>query len=604
MSLRFEKHHSHPFTYRNSKNNNSVSRTHILTSQNDQRIFTSLLELLRLIKANPHFLTDGIYEPYRWSFFEQFGLDPYSVLLSKTAFENIKHMFKRFNYRHLPRALFRGNPGENILDQIYGTPSNSSRFTIPDSQEHNLYLFIYESAPLIGSNYTDYKIHFSVKEEYALYVLIKSMKVLLDRNNALGRKERLGGKIILDLNRTKYPVSSEKESYWFGGNTVPTVVIYPITHVAAHVKDIIERLIAAFPEYKSIGLMTEGQPEMIPYGNVRVNDLICYAQGDRGIKLEKKRHNYGFYEPVSKVIKSIDTAKYNIITSANGTLDYKLKGTTTHSALPTEVGLPFVNVPPEHKHIPVWVNNMLSACDADAAKRSVQFFGLNMCSPHMTANIKCKSEPFCYLTYNSDMLDPNTIRGIEGLPPSERFSQPSQAQSPLPLGVLCKDALEMGKRLQQSLAYIDKKYEPLIIKTLLEDCNSSKETLLQNLRPIVATLEPVETRLKTIMTDTFSNTSLNINTVINISDISILSSLVKTLANVASVPIYAGHAELRSAYSKLYRLEVSITDMLILIKRKLDVFNGGGRKPSKSKTRKTRKTRNIRKFSVLPTRIG
>jgi len=567
MSLWLEKHRSIPFTFRKSTNASNVVRTQTLSGANDEAIFTSLQRLLNAAQNNIFRVN---YETFRWSFFEQLKIDPYTTFIGPAAYENIKHIFKRFNYRSGARSLLRGNPGQNLLDQIYGLPLGSCKFDIVDTQTRSLYLLLNNTCPSVSYNHTDYKIHFAVKEEYALYVLLKAQKIMLERSSALGRKELLSGKIMLNFNETLVPKLASAENSWFSGNLIPTVVIYINSHLAADAKDVIEKFIRGFPEYKEIGLMSAGHPEKIPYGNVRINELICYAHGDRAEKLMLKRHNYGFYVSEDAAKVGINSAVYNVSKNTDGLILYKKRSTGKNTALRSEIGLPLLDgMTGNYKHIPGWLQGMMTACDgnSDIAKRSMHFFGTDMlCTGGLDTT--CKIEPFCYLTYNKDMLDPNTIIGIEGLEPTNEFSRLEPTS--VPLDIACIDAFHMCDRLYSALLLLLKErpnenMDDPVVKSLLQDCVHTKKTYLEQLEYVYTELNklslmPENTNMAAIFQDERNIMLNNLLRLVRI--VSELTGLGPTMKR-----------DLVAAYEKLYTLKMAVETRI-----KKTNFNGGKRK--------------------------
>ena len=362
--------------YREPNNAFNVSKRHNYTSVakcpivKEEEIFANLSRIIMTMKEDPSFLTPGdskYYEKFRWSFYEPFGIPPYSFT-NKCMQSNYKNLFNRFNK----------SADKNILDDFFNNSPDTCVFDIFEEnsvkygqgkQVSNLFLITNWHLPNTINDELDYKIHFCVKEEYALYALMKAMTIMnnmaKEKTKVTGKEYRSSGKIMTKFEYTKNPFEQYSVIY-----IIPAVVIYTGTQNKEEVKIIIEEFIKAFPESEEIGTCELGDPQKIPYGNVRLNKLICYAQGDRTMKLEKVRFDI--------IRKSFD-------------------------------GYTYV------KTIPPWIIQMRSKCDSPdevdkVNKKSQHFFGVNICdAQYEQLTNQCTIQPFCYLSPTTGLLDPTTL---------------------------------------------------------------------------------------------------------------------------------------------------------------------------------------------------
>jgi len=424
INLSKEKHHMVPVRYK-APNNKPNINTWISNSDlnleatcplvKEEEIFTNLMKVIMTMKEDPSFLnpgSSGYYKKFRWSFYEPFGIPQYSITNDCMKI-NYKTLFKRFNKRGNWQSYFRGTIRDNnILDNFFNNPPGTSAFNLfteysskyrQMEQPNNLYLITNWQLPNTINDKKDYKIHFCVKEEYVLYTLMKAISIMNNRakekTKKTGIEYRTTGKIMTTL---EYSI---KPSQYMPGiiNTYPSIVIYTSTDNAEEVKEILEEFIRAFPESEEIGLCELGDSQRIPYGNIRLNKLICFAKGDRAMKLNEVRSDIQ-YGRLSK------------------------------------------------KTIPPWILEMVNTCKQsdEVNKRSQNFFGLNICDNNYSSILsesKCDIQPFCYLSQSIDCLDPNTIKGIKGLEPTDKYTihNPSESNTQQP------DTVKGGRKRTRKL---------------------------------------------------------------------------------------------------------------------------------------------------------
>jgi hypothetical protein len=367
----------------------------------EEEIFANLLRVIMTMKEDPSFLISGdpgYHETFKWSFYEAFGIPPYSFT-NICMQSNYKKIFNRLNKSadtHILDDFLNNTPDTSVIDIF---EENSEKYH-QDKQPYNLFLITNWHLPNLIDDSVDYKIHFCVKEEYALYVLMKAMTIM---NNRAKEKTRETGIAYRSIGKIMTFFEYSKNTIIDGGirYALPTVVIYTGTTSKTTVRSILEEFIRAFPESEEIGLCELGNPERIPYGNIRLNKLICYAKGDRGMKIKAVKSNM---------------------------MNLRLK-----SGYRTQ------------KTIPPWILEMRNTCriSSEASRRSKHFFGVDLCKPeysNLVSNSRCIVQPFCYLSPTLDLLDPNTIKGVQVLDPNTREYPPKYN----PIGSLAQRSIAIG----------------------------------------------------------------------------------------------------------------------------------------------------------------
>jgi hypothetical protein len=122
-------------------------------------------------------------------------------------------------------------------------------------------------------------------------------------------------------------------------------------------------ILASFPEANTIGFMELTGSETLPYANVRLNKMLCYAQGDRGVKLRAKRNN---------------------TTKKNGS---KSK-----------------------KYIPDWIFDIKSNCGTEEANNLSQLYlGVDICQIGDSLQDEQCVDDICYLAVDKNILDPRLV---------------------------------------------------------------------------------------------------------------------------------------------------------------------------------------------------
>ena len=235
-----------------------------------------------------------------------------------------------------------------------------------------------------------YKIHFMVDPKYILYVVFKLLKVL-DMNfpdNEFLFKFFLNSRlsVITAADTLCFELSQN-------GGPAATIVLYSSDN-ADDTKDLLKILISAFEseadEKNGIGLMNYTKPfnTCVPIYNIRVNSLICYAHGDRGIKLNYVLKIRGEAAAASKATASKATASK---ATASKATDSKA----------------FIN----EYSIPQWMHTMKINCakkKEEVNRKSEYYVGEKICDIELNEN--CTDKNICFSTSTPEnMLDPATL---------------------------------------------------------------------------------------------------------------------------------------------------------------------------------------------------
>jgi hypothetical protein len=255
----------------------------------------------------------------------------------------------------------------------------------------------------------------------------------------------LVGKILLEFRGSKFGQTGQRVPPIHRNTFVPTVAIYTNTDSADETREMLEEILKAFPEHDQIGLMELGASNKIAYGNIRLNKLLCYAQGSREDKIDIKQQNLEEVSPEGSgySIKKISYSRIKIFRSPDGKVS---------KVRPDNFPPPVFNV--SEKLIPDWVNTMISKCassEGEINKRSQAFFGINFCDPkYSSLTSKCDVEPLCYFSVDKTCLDPNTIEGIEGIDKTSEFSTALTVRSPNAAGGMRKTRKRKARRVRKT----------------------------------------------------------------------------------------------------------------------------------------------------------
>jgi hypothetical protein len=238
------------------------------------------------------------YDKYRFSVNRDiFNIEPYSFIHppSMANFLNVL-------CENIGRVY---DVEDSKLSVLMGTPSYM--FFMP-KQPGNLFMRLNiidqrsrRDRPERQEKPDEYKIHLCVKEEYQLYAFLKLALIFLP---AFLRVEP---DLYLELkwntiSRFSHLLPDDSTFRNNNGGPAATVVLYTRTSDPNIMRTYLKTILTAFPEHNIIGSMDLENKDSIPYGNVRLNRLLCYAQGDRNQKLKAKNANLKAAVPYKKPI--------------------------------------------------------------------------------------------------------------------------------------------------------------------------------------------------------------------------------------------------------------------------------------------------------------
>lgn len=338
----------------------------------EDKIFKSLYDLITNMTNNIDEVNAGTSpDNYKWSMYEQLGIPQYSFTQPEYL-RRLRIPFKRLNYRGPIRSYFQGNPGNGVLDTFFGG-SNIAKFDNFPHQPSNMFLSVNLNKSKNGwggFQPYDYKIHICVKEEYALYTILKLMLYI---KNKFPNKFR-NSKLIMN-HRASHLLNENAifSSVDFDGGFIETIVLYTNTADPAVVRDTLSGIIDLFPEEDIIGNMPLTGSKILPFANIRLNHMLCYTQGDRSAKVDRMQYD-----------KASSVAKPGYFSPRRDS---------------------------SRKIFPEWFNTMKSQCKTSKEainKNSELFFGFPLCDTDKTFSDKC-TDVICYMAAKYDFLDPNSI---------------------------------------------------------------------------------------------------------------------------------------------------------------------------------------------------
>lgn len=288
-------------------------------------------------------------ESYSWSLYDQLNIPKYS-LIHEAYIPNLHTIF-------IPLHHF-GSVSIKDTDFL----NSSMVLDILKNQPTNIFINL-KGEPARVNNVKAYKIHLCVKEEYVLYAMLKVLQVMKKYNADAKRTVEIKCKMVIDKRSQKLTAANTLLlSDEINGGVAPSIVVYPQTQDANELRIILNLILKAFPEEEKIGNMELTGTMTIPFGNIRLNHMLCYAQGDRSNKLD-----YKIYNKRSQAVS--------------------------------------------HKFIPAWLTKMKGECSTSSelqSKNSELFFGFPICDSDAVYNAQC-IDPICYLAVDETMLDPHTV---------------------------------------------------------------------------------------------------------------------------------------------------------------------------------------------------
>lgn len=302
------------------------------------------------------------YEKYKFSLYDMlYKIKPYSYV----GIEAWRTFVGLLTQRVGPYTQREWGVHRTFLTKMMGVPSY---FFNMESQPYNLFLRM----NVIDNNGkyrvdkmekpTEYKIHLCVKEEYAFYAFLKLGIVFFPEFRKIYPDDYLELKWNLDARMSRLS-SEDSELKRRNGGPAATIVIYTRTSTLEVIKFMLRTLIASFPEADAIGFMELTGTLTLPYANVRLNKMLCYAQGDRVNKLQTKRS---------------DSKKKNGERS--------------------------------RKYIPDWIIDIQSKCGTEEANKLSQLYlGIDICTIGEILHDEQCVDDICYLAVDKNVLDPRAI---------------------------------------------------------------------------------------------------------------------------------------------------------------------------------------------------
>ena len=297
-------------------------------------------------------------------------------ILPKTIFEEfnaVGSIFKKRNNRsNIKPNFYIYNPGQKWNTFLY---VNYYTYYIPSEKNENYYTN--PNDYIINCHENDinlcYKIHFMPKYEYIIYTLLKLIKILNDNfsDYRFNIKYDLNSRSSVGLMESDELIDLE-----YNGGPSASIVLYSSSD-KQFTLNLLRVIVGLFKEESLIGAMSQDIPHFlsVPIYNVRINNLICYAHGDRNTKtvleLEDRKN---FKKLIPKLKKS----------------DLK---------------------------IPQWLYNLKDKCTNNEKinekinKKSYSYIGEKICD--IDLNDDCIDKHICYLTLDKEhMINPEEIEFI------------------------------------------------------------------------------------------------------------------------------------------------------------------------------------------------
>jgi len=342
-------------------------REHVMTKATIPEAELESIVFSYLSKINLDDLKTGDhFTKYKFSLYDLiYKITPYSYV-SKEAWQG----FISFLTKLGPYAHKESDASKSFLTKLLGV---ESCFFNMEHQPYNL--FLRQNIIDKRGRYRDdvkekpleYKIHLCVKEEYAFYTFLKLAVVFFPEFRKIFPDKYLEMKWNLDARMTH--LSADDTVYRkINGGPAASIVIYTRTDFNHYLIFMLKAILTSFPEADTIGFMVLTGNRTLPYANVRLNKMLCYAQGDRGTKLRAKRNN---------------------TTKKNGSRS--------------------------QKHIPDWVFDIQSNCRTEEANNLSQLYlGVDICPIGDSLHDEQCVDDICYLAISKSMLDPRSITSTGG----------------------------------------------------------------------------------------------------------------------------------------------------------------------------------------------
>ena len=246
------------------------------------------------------------------------------------------------------------------------------------SQIDNLFLYINPknsvSERALRRKYSNevYKLHICVDASYQIFTFMKLALLVSEYYRKTDPTRYLLLKAVLN-GKSVRPLLTDTFFRKINGGPMASIVYYTFIDNPEELLDLLRYLIPKFPEEATRGLMSLEGTDTLPYGNVRVNRMFCYAQGERETKLDKKIANL-------KIL-----SKY-----------------------PNGSRVPSVKV------IPRWIKDLKEGSmsesaniSAESIRKSQHFLGVNLREIN-PLNSRCVND-ICYISSYDNLLNPNSI---------------------------------------------------------------------------------------------------------------------------------------------------------------------------------------------------
>jgi hypothetical protein len=225
------------------------------------------------------------YDKYKFSVNRDiFNVSPYAFINPDTLKDFMNIIVEKIGYSDFVPTKLR---------ELMGLPSYM--FYMP-KQPGNLFMRLNTEDEYGRLRHTrkelpqEYKIHLCVKEEYQLYAFIKLALIFIDEFLKWNPNDYLELKWNT-LSRFSHLLPDDIVLRTINGGPAASIVLYTRTADPDVMHKYLQTIMQAFPEHEVIGSMDLENDISIPYGNVRLNRLLCYAQGDRQEKIANKKAN-------------------------------------------------------------------------------------------------------------------------------------------------------------------------------------------------------------------------------------------------------------------------------------------------------------------------
>jgi len=217
-----------------------------------------------------------------------------------------------------------------------------------------------------------YKLHICVDASYQIFTFMKLALLVSEYYREIDPTRYILLKAVLN-GKSVRPLLTDTIFRKLNGGPMASIVYYTFIDNPDEFLDLLRYLIPKFPEEATRGLMSIEGTDTLPYGNVRINRMFCYAQGEREEKLDKKIANL-------KKIANYPSGKW----------------------------LQSVKV------IPKWIKDLKEGSmsesaniSAESIRKSQHFLGLNLREINPLNN-SCVDD-ICYISSYDNLLNPNSI---------------------------------------------------------------------------------------------------------------------------------------------------------------------------------------------------